>query len=270
LKLLLSCIDPDDILNAIATDVWLAPLRTFQDALKSASLIDESDCHTGRLSDRLGAVENTNELVELLGRFRSTHEVVNLFEKGLSRMSAERRGRFEEVLHKFIVEERRKNRRRRSIHLAGDILARMATCKLSKHSFKLLEQDIDASDPKEVGIIDPLCYVNMAHGREEPFVAHVKRLIDDASWREGDLIVAAPYYEGVRNLAWHIDRHLRTRPTHLLAHDVGRAIAVYPQLIQQAHMLDLAESIKEEAIKSVKELGLGREWHVKVGRLMER
>ena len=270
LRVLLARIDPANVLQAVGLDAWLAALRAFEEAFISAHLIDGSERESGRLSDKLCALKGTDDFAEVVKKFRRTHEAVNQFEKAFLRISPELRSRFEETLHKFITQERRKNARTGSADLAGDILARMVTCKVSNYGYPLIGRPIRNLNPKEVGSVEALCYFEMAHGREEPFVDHVKRMIDDVDWRREDLKVRVPYYRGFRNIAWQIDRHLRTRPSYLHAHDVGRAIVIYSALIQEADMLDLAETIREEIMRSIGELGLGPVWRRKVESLLAR
>jgi hypothetical protein len=131
-----------------------------------------------------------------------------------------------------------------------------------------MQEDFVWHDPEMVRIVEPLCYVGVHHGDVDMFIKNVELMIDSPLRREVEHDVQTSYYGSVLSAAWHIDVHLQRRARHIGAHDVGRAISVYRDLVTDPDRWDLAQSIKDGVIKSLKELGVRRPLRERADALM--
>lgn len=80
-------------------------------------------------------------------------------------------------------------------------------------------------------------------------------MIEDPVWRKEDLKVQLSYWW----IDWTgllLDQHFRSRPRDLRAHDIGKVMAIYPQLAGSSRTVELAQSLKDEALMYAKERGL--------------
>jgi hypothetical protein len=255
---LLQTIDPQGFLRPISTAEWLGSLQRFKAALISYRLLRPQDCDARPLSERLLEIRDTADLVTLLQEFPRSFETNNEFGLAVRLLSAPERLKFERRLHRLILESWDSTKRRRSVELASAILARMADRSMTHDGFsKLLKSESAWGDPTLVRIVEPLCFVGIHHGDMDAFVKNITLAIDDPVRRQIEHGIQVDYYGGVVPAAWNINSHLRTRDPHIGAHDVGRAISVYPKLLNDPHTLDLAVSLKDGILRSLKELGVG-------------
>lgn len=269
LGVLLEKIDRRGVLKGISMATWLGSLAQFRSTLISSGLLDPSACAVTSLDHRLMAVSSAAQLFQLIKEFRRTHEVVNEFGKAISSLPKSEVPRLERFLHQLITEQWRATTNIQSIGLAAEILARMANQKLSQYGLECpIEQEINTLDAFRVAVVDPLCYLGMRHGQEACFAQNIRRMIEDPRWRAHDLAVHKVYYGGLERTGWHLDRHFAIRPPAMRAHDIGKVIAVYPELFKRPDTAILAESLKDEALNYAKQLGLDRPLRTKLENLL--
>jgi hypothetical protein len=258
LALLLKAIDPDGALECIPFSAWLGELSAFRDAMVAHGLIDAHDCEPRALSERLCEIRDTSELLLVLREFPRTCDTNNIFGAALQRMSAQAKGRFEEHLHRLINDSWQVKRHTTAVRLAAAILARMATRSITHYSLRpLLESNRIWLDPGLVRLVEPLCFLGVHHGDDDLFVRNIISIIEDKERRAVEYRVQVSYYGTPLEAAEAINSHLRTRSSFVGAHDVGRAISLYPELLRDPNTLDLAGCLKGGTLMSLKEVGVG-------------
>ena len=270
LLILLQVLDPQGRLNDIPIDRWFDSLDAFKSAFVDEGLLLPSEVQLRRLSDRLSSIECVEDLSVILKGIRGTFENMNKIEVAIRRMGPDLRLRLETLLYESFATFCKSTPDQAVALTATSILARMTTCGLTQGELPDLTRygvKVDA-DLRLSRVAGPLVLVQAYRGDLALYEETINRTIEDPAYRGEDHAFQLQYYCSYETATGAVVRHSVTRPGHIAAHDVGRVIALFPDLLKDPNSLDLAEEMRDRMLRSIKELGVKRSLRDKASDLM--
>lgn len=261
------------LFHKINPDAILGSVDSFGQVLVAAGIIDHSELtNISRkpLSELITDTRDITQLSCLLRECRQTYHCINEFETAIIRLPEGGKEVFAGLLRDFI-DANWHSRDIRSVSIASAIIHRMSWTRrdflLDAKLERRIEKDLNCIPAERLAIVKPLCYVG-ADFASGAFVRNIERLINDEKWRAYDCSTALKFYGGLKAAAWEVFKHGQERPLDRRCADVGRVITMYPYLVSDARMADLAADLEEKMMQSISAIGVNKECRWKVRHLM--
>jgi hypothetical protein len=234
--------------------------------------MEQSDCISAPLSERLSCVENIEQLRRLLAEYDRTFSTVRIFKEAFRRMEGGASlKRIDRLMDRLVVQALRGGQRSAIVSTTSVIIGPLASVTKCEYSFgALLEKAMREDGPESAPILEALCFAVGHQGEMGVFTNCVRRLICDPHWRLIVFNSQLRYFCDLQSVAHNIGRHLRDRKEHVRAIDVAGAIGVFGSLAAERDTQDLSENIRDGILLSLRELAIERTLITQVDTLMVR